>query len=45
MIMNINREEMVRKTLQNVASSRSVKLRTASTVKDDSQHDTLHVMK
>jgi len=45
MIMNINPEEMVKKTLQNVKSSCSVKLRAASTGKDDPQHDTLHAMK
>jgi hypothetical protein len=44
MIMNIYLEDKVRKTL-NVASSHSVKLRVASTGKDDSQHDTLHAMK
>jgi hypothetical protein len=31
MNMNINPKDMVRKTLQNVASSHSVKLRAAST--------------
>jgi hypothetical protein len=45
MIMYINPEDMVRKTLQKVASSRSVKLRAASTGKDASQHDMLHAMK
>jgi len=45
MIMNINPEDMVRKTLQNVSSSCSVKLRAASTGKNDSYHDTLHAMK
>jgi len=43
--MNISPEDMVRKTLQNVASSHSVKLRAANTGKDASQHDTLHAMK
>lgn len=45
MIMNIDPEDMVRKTLQNVASSHSAKLRAASTGKDDCQYDTLHAMK
>jgi hypothetical protein len=45
MIMNVNPEEMFSKTLQNVASSHSVKLTAAHTGKDDSQHDTLHAMK
>jgi hypothetical protein len=44
MIMNVNPEEMVSKTLQNVAIAHSVNL-TAHTGKVDSQHDTLHAMK
>jgi hypothetical protein len=45
MIINVNPEDMVRKTLQNTASSHSVKLRAASTGKNDSLHDLLHAMK
>jgi hypothetical protein len=45
MIMNVNPEEMVSKTLQNVASAHSINLTAAHTGKVDSQHDTLHAMK
>ena len=45
MIMNINTEDMFMKTLQNAASYLSVKVRTANTVKDDSQHYKPHAIK
>jgi hypothetical protein len=44
MIMDVNPEDLVRKTLENVASSHSVELKAASTGRDDSQHDALHVI-
>jgi hypothetical protein len=44
MLTNVNPEDLVGKALENVEISHSVELRAASTRKDDSQHDTLHVI-